>query len=89
MKTSVMFLAAACAASSAHAAQYYCIGPPTPCATLTQLQPGTWSFQTDARGYVTVSANGVNYGRAVPIKTYFGNPNSQIVPDHIFAGSFQ
>jgi ABC-type nickel/cobalt efflux system permease component RcnA len=75
------------AARSANAAQYFCVGPPVPCTTLTAWT--TWSFVPEAAPphYHHVQVNGHDYGR-IARGTAFDYPNSIVVPDTIFVGRF-
>jgi len=75
-------------ATASTGAQYYCVAPPSPCQTLTALN--SWSFVPEAAAphYLHVIANGHDYGR-VARGTAWNVPNSVIVTDAIFSGTFQ
>jgi len=85
MMRALLFATLFLAAPASAAALYFCVAPPTPCQSLTQLT--SWTFSSDGH-YIVVSANGHDYGRAA-VGTYYAVPNSVIVRDSLFKAGFE
>lgn len=71
----------------AMAAQYFCVAPPFPCQQFVQMNTWQWTAEAAVPHYRHTIVNGHDYGRPAS-GTYFGMPNSVVVPDNIFASRF-